>query len=159
MKACLQLQPEFCSIENLLHLTSVALCFCHCWCVHYMVLFLKLDLKMFLDLLLLLNVCYWNKQNLYSPYLYDLFLHGISPVLVPGYGQLYFSHFCRPPWSGWYCHTMHTFLHRLGILWAYGWNHNICISGLWAFWHLFVGFSLNSLSPFFTVFILSKSCV
>ena len=42
--------------------------------------------------------------------------------------------------SGWPCHIQHASSHRLGNVWVEGWNHNICNSALWVFWHVFVVF-------------------
>ena len=102
---------------------------------------------------------YWNKQNLYSLYQYDLLLHGFGLVAVQGHKKFYISHFWKCPWSGWSCCTLHISFHGPGIFWTDGWNHNIWNSGLWVFWDMFVVFLILSLCPFYCFYFVTIFCL
>ena len=55
-------------------------------------------------------------NRIYIHHINDLLFHSVGLILVPGHGWFYFSHFCRPPWSGWSCHTLCTSFFRPWLL-------------------------------------------
>ena len=121
-------------------------------CLVYMVLLLKLDLMMFLDFLLLLNI-FIEMNRIYIHFinmiyffmvlvwfLFQIMNSSISSTSADFSEVVDLSALCT------------LLSHGLGIFWADGLNHNICSSGLWAFGMLLFLFSY-CLCPSFTVFI------